>query len=1077
MCRIYTFLIFNEKPANMRLVFTLFFSACIITITAKGQLLTWSPSFIQETSSSIDITLDATKGSQGLKDYTPTSDVYVHIGTITNYSANSGDWKYVPFAWGTTNSAANCTYLGNNKWKYTITGGLRSFFGMTDANEKIQKIAILFRNGSGSLKNTNADGSDMYVPVYDTGLYVRIDEPFKEPKFTPVPEPVIKNLGDSISINAKSSQHATLKLYLNGVQVGITVSNDTTISAAPVIAAPGTQTIIAEAATASQTKYDTITFFVTAPVTVAPLPAGVRDGINYEPGDTSVTLVLFAPYKNRVAVLGDFNNWMETNQHQMNKTPDSSRYWIRITGLTPATEYAYQYLIDGTLKVADYMTEKVLDPDNDPYISAVTYPNLKPYPAGKTTGIVSVLQTAKPVYNWQATNFTRPDKRNLIIYELLVRDFVAAQNWQTVKDSISYLKRLGVNAIEVLPFNEFEGNNSWGYNPDFYFAPDKAYGTETALRQFIDECHRQGIAVIMDIAMNHSTGLAPTAQMYWNSALNRPAANNPWYNEVSPHPLNFGPDFNHQSPATKDLVNKVIEHWLTKYKIDGYRWDLSKGFTQKISCVSQTCDKDADYANWANYDTGRIATWKGYYDTMQAKSPNSFCILEHFAANNEETELSNYGMLLWGNANYNYNQATMGYLDNNGSNFEYGIYTKRGWAQPNLVTFQESHDEERLMYKNVSYGNSSGSYNVKDTVIALKRNEMATAFWAVQPAPKMMWQFGELGYDYSINTCEDGTINNDCRTSPKPVRWDYLTNPNRVALHDVYAKLFKLRNVPNYLPTFVTNDVTDSLGGGFKWLKVNSDSLKIMVIGNFDVVPATATVTFQNAGTWYNYLSGGTRTATGAAESIRLQPGEYYVYVNRNADSVATALPLKLLSFTGSRNSDNISLAWVTANEVNVKHFVAERSFDGVLFSSIATIAAKNISGGNLSYNYPDKDPLAVKSDKKIYYRLKMIDKDGKYIYSNVAVISSSAAAGSFSLYPNPVKGSQVFISLDEPVSTEINITIEDITGRGYNKYVFNPANANKNIPVDIKNLPNGTYLMKAETSKELFIRQFVIQH
>ena len=106
-------------------------------------------------------------------------------------------------------------------------------------------------------------------------------------------------------------------------------------------------------------------------------------------------------------------------------------------------------------------------------------PNLKPYPTGKTSGIVSVLQTAKPAYNWQVPNFAKPDKRNLVIYELLVRDFVATQTLATVKDSIAYLKKLGITAIEVMPFNEFEGNNSWGYNPDFYFAPDKMYGTET----------------------------------------------------------------------------------------------------------------------------------------------------------------------------------------------------------------------------------------------------------------------------------------------------------------------------------------------------------------------------------------------------------------------------------------------------------------------------------------------------------------------------------------------------------------------------------------------------------------------
>jgi 1,4-alpha-glucan branching enzyme len=267
-----------------------------------------------------------------------------------------------------------------------------------------------------------------------------------------------------------------------------------------------------------------------------------------------------------------------------------------------------------------------------------------------------------------------------------------------VKDSISYLKKLGINAIEVMPFNEFEGNNSWGYNPDFFFAPDKMYGTETALRQFIDECHKQGIAVIMDIAMNHAYGLSPTVQMYFNGTTNQPAANNPWHNVTPKHPYNVGYDFNHESDATKNLVSRVIEHWLTNYKIDGFRWDLSKGFTQTNTCTTGNCSSDAEVNNWSNYDASRVTIWKRYYDTMQVKAPGSYCILEHFAANQEEIELSNYGMLLWGNLNHNYNEATMGYIPN--SNFQYGIYTNRSWSQPHLITYQESHDEERLMYKN-----------------------------------------------------------------------------------------------------------------------------------------------------------------------------------------------------------------------------------------------------------------------------------------------------------------------------------------------------------------------------------------
>src|SRR5690606_30013424 len=113
------------------------------------------------------------------------------------------------------------------------------------------------------------------------------------------------------------------------------------------------------------------------------------------------------------------------------------------TGLTPGQEYAFQYLVDGTLKIADPFSEKILSPD-DQYISVATYPNLKPYPSGLTTGNVSVVQTNEPGYNWRNTSFSRPDKRNLIIYEMLMRDFTDAHNWQTVIDTLSYLQRLGI---------------------------------------------------------------------------------------------------------------------------------------------------------------------------------------------------------------------------------------------------------------------------------------------------------------------------------------------------------------------------------------------------------------------------------------------------------------------------------------------------------------------------------------------------------------------------------------------------------------------------------------------------------
>ena len=182
--------------------------------------------------------------------------------------------------------------------------------------------------------------------------------------------------------------------------------------------------------------------------------------------------------------------------------------------------------------------------------------------------------------------------------------------------------------------------------------------------------------------------------------------------------------------------------------------DLAKAITTQ----TRTCDamgNNCDVSAWGAYDAGRVATWKSIYDEMQTVSPDSYCILEMFADNDEQSVEANYGMMLWGaNLNPNYNQATMGYgtPDPGGAtwNLSGSIYSSLGgWSKPGLVVYQESHDEERLMYKNEQYGNSSGAYSVKDIATGLQRNAAAAAFWAMAPGPRMLTEFGELGYDYS----------------------------------------------------------------------------------------------------------------------------------------------------------------------------------------------------------------------------------------------------------------------------------------------------------------------------------------
>src|SRR5215510_8338628 len=90
--------------------------AIFVCSPAWSQLLTWTPNFAKD-NDNITITMDATKGNQGLQNYTPVSDVYVHVGVITNLSTSPTNWRYVLFTWGTTPPAAQATSLGNNKWQ------------------------------------------------------------------------------------------------------------------------------------------------------------------------------------------------------------------------------------------------------------------------------------------------------------------------------------------------------------------------------------------------------------------------------------------------------------------------------------------------------------------------------------------------------------------------------------------------------------------------------------------------------------------------------------------------------------------------------------------------------------------------------------------------------------------------------------------------------------------------------------------------------------------------------------------------------------------------------------------------
>ncbi|NQU55126.1 MAG: T9SS type A sorting domain-containing protein [Bacteroidetes bacterium] len=787
-------------------------------------------------SNKITVTFDSSKESK-LGYFT--GELYAHTGVIIE---GNTEWQHVIGSWG-NNAQPKLTNKGNGIYELEITPDINTFYSVP-GNEKVVQLAFVFRSADAS-KQTN----DLFVNVFEDGLVVQITEPNDNAIF-------VKD--QAVNLSARASVSSALKLLLD--ETTLMQNTGTEISTNYTFTESGEFWLIAEATANNEAVSDSLLIFVREEFISETKPSAYIKGINY-PTDTSAALVLWAPLKEFVFVLGDFNDWKPSNEFQMKK--DGDFFWLEIPSLEKEKEYVFQYLIDGEIKIADPYTEKIADPGNDKFIENGVYPDLISYPVNKTEGIASVLQPGQEEYQWTVSDFQIPEKEKLVIYELLVRDFTEEHTYKSIIEKLDYLEDLRINVLELMPVNEFEGNNSWGYNPSFYFAPDKYYGPKNELKKLIDECHKRGIAVVMDMVLNHSYGQSPFVQMYMDNWTITP--DNPWYNEehnFQNPDAHWGYDFNHESQATRELVDSINSFWMGKYKIDGFRFDFTKGFSNTSYGSS----------SWgSSYDAARIANLKRMADEIWKRNVDALVIFEHLADNSEEKELADYGIFLWGNMNHNYGEGAMGYNENSKSDLEWGLYDKRGWAQPNLVTYMESHDEERLTFKCITYGNASGNYNIKELPVALDRMELNSVFHIPLPGPKMIWQFGERGYDVSI----DGFGG---RLGKKPPRWEYLDNTNRTDLFQVMAKLNDLKqNYEEFTPDIFKYDLT----GVIKWYELSKGANHVFAVGNFDIIEQNTDLTFATIGKWYDFFNNDSIEITNLQQSITLTPGEYRLYSTR----------------------------------------------------------------------------------------------------------------------------------------------------------------------------------------------------
>ncbi|NND26864.1 MAG: alpha-amylase, partial [Flavobacteriaceae bacterium] len=872
----------------MKIILRLAFILMIIPVFAQEQAGTFSFS-----PSNFDVNDEITITVSGVDPTIWNAGEPNNIYLWAWYFDHCGDFGAGPILgngdWDNSADYLQMTNNGNGTYSYTLTPS--AFYGDTDISQ--MGVLVKAENGNGDKKTQD------HLEYVGEGITINI--------LNPSSTPVVLNSGDDLNISATMASNGSnqvnvpFETFFNEVSqhtgtgfpvYGTTLTNLTTSGTVRIQV-----TFMGEIASCS---FEVI---IAPTVIEEPLPANMVDGINYDDIlDSKATLVLDAPSKDFIYVAGSFNGYNPDNSYLMKKDNATGKFWLELNGLNSGDIYTYQYwvyalnpVVDSPqlVKTADPYSTLVLSPFDDPFISPLTYPDLPAYPAGQERE-VTVLQTGQAEYNWQVPNFTKPKKEDLIVYEVLIRDFDADRNFQDLIDKIDYFRNLKINAIELMPVMEFEGNESWGYNTSFHMALDKFYGTETKFKEFIDLCHQNGIAVILDLALNHAFGRSPMVRMWMldddNNGWGEPSSENPYFNENATHSYGVGSDFDHSSLRTQNYTERVIKHWIENFKIDGFRWDLTKGFTQNCTSGDEGCTNA--------YQQDRVDILKAYADYSWGLDETHYVIFEHLGGDSEEQQWANYrlgdavpkGIMMWSEMWNDYKNLANG----SASNFDGMGHLAHGFTEKRTLGYPESHDKDRIMYEMITFGNGGSGYTLNT---ALTRMSALGAVTIPIPGPKMLWHFADLGMDNSIWLCSDGvTVNSDydgnndgdCKLDTKPQpQWTemWLDDPNRNQIYNDWARINSLK---------VNEDVFEgnySINSGTLTPRIYiwDDALpanmlkNVVILANFSNTSQDIVPDFPYDGPWYDLMDDTGSTSISVLDTtdpITIASGGFRIYGN-----------------------------------------------------------------------------------------------------------------------------------------------------------------------------------------------------
>ena len=781
----------------------------------NAAVFTTSPNPLQQSSQNVKIIFNAQEsGVAGLMSAT---ELYAHIGVCKR---GTTDWDKVKGGW--SDNTADKKFVKNSAglWELNI-GDINTYFGLP-AGYDAGKIAIIARTPTGS-----AQTKDFFLDIAPEGFAIN---------FSYNTENLVISAPTNITFTLSATEAANLSIKVDGQVIG-NASNATTLSKAYNFNTVGKfYEVTATATKGNQTLTESVTVAYPTASAQANYPGGVPKMGAVKQADGSVIFCIAAPQKKSVIIVPSWDNYQTLNKNVMKyQDYNGNRYfWIQVSGLKNDQYYPYYYLVDGMTKVADPCATLMLDPYSDKWLPAGIWAEEMPkYPYDKFEDtMLAVYRGDIDSYNWSdaTKNFKTPNHTSMVVYELLLRDFTGdgsdqnGKHFGTLRTAIpklQYLADLGVNVIELMPVMEFNGNNSWGYNTNGYMALDKAYGSPNDLKEFVDWCHRLGMAVVLDIVFNQSDGLHPWYQMY-------PIASNPFYNATSPHAYNVLNDFRQDNTILEQHWADVLRFWMNTYKVDGFRFDLVKGLGD-----------NASYGNTDSYNQSRVNRMKRLNDVITSVKADGIHINELLgAAQEDNANYANGKQMGWNNINYGSGQYAMGWAEK--CDDTKGFYSSTwGKTVGGTIDYAESHDEPRVANKVKKSGHASVKYTSTPKKQSIQRLGSLAAQMLLSPGAKMIWQFGEIAAD------DDQGSELDKLRAIAP-KWDQFSNEGRNALYENYKALCWMRrdnaDLFDGTAAFVQNGFSASLTTP-RYIKLTKGNREIIGVFNPNISGSNVTVT------------------------------------------------------------------------------------------------------------------------------------------------------------------------------------------------------------------------------------------